>query len=155
MNLDDHYITDITECSVGDTILIYNHSYGRTFISKATITRLMKTEFDLEFEGGAYGTYRTKNMWSRLESYGPYTHPFTGAKMLYSTPEVMRWAEAVTMRNEASDLRRSLHSFLEQNFNNTGKMVEISTETVRRAEQILDLETRSADILDALDDSED
>lgn len=155
MNLDDYRISDITQCSVGDTIVVYTHSYGRMFISKATITRLMKTEFDLEFENGAYGTYRTKHMWNMLESFGPHTHPFTGAKMLYSTSEVMRWSEAMTMRNEASDLRRSLHSFLEQNFNNTDKMLEISTETVRRAEQILDLETRSADILDALDDSED
>ena len=155
MNLDDYHITDITQCSVGDTMLVYTHSYSRIFMSKATITRLMKTRFDLEFEDGRCGTYRTRNTWCVLESFGAHRYPFTGAKMLYTTSEVMRWSEAMTMRTEADSLRRSLHNFLEENFNNSDKMLEISTETVRRAEQILDLETRASDILDALDDAED
>lgn len=155
MDLSDYYITDITTSEVGDTILVYSYSYGRRYITKATITRLLKTKFDLKFEDGRIGTYRANNMWAELEKSGPNPAPFTGSKMLYTSPKVMRWAEAMTMRTEANDLRRSLHNFLEQNFINTDKMLEISQETVRRAEQILDLETRSTDILNALEDSED
>ena len=75
MNLDDYHITDITQCSVGDVILAYTHSYSRIFMSKATITRLMKTRFDLEFEDGRCGTYRTRNTWCVLESFGAHRYP--------------------------------------------------------------------------------
>lgn len=145
MNTNEYQIKNIDQVSVGDSVVIVTDRGRGVTTTRATVTRKLKTKFELQYASGDKVEYRTRMPFGSVTRFGETPGmSYSGRESLYPDNDAVRsWCANEARKTEADGLRWKIAD-LAQNHRrgNVGEvpLLEIAREVARKAQQLVEME---------------
>lgn len=146
MNINEYQIKNIDQVSVGDDVVVVTERGHGVTTARATVTRKLKTKFELQYASGDKVEYRTRMPFGSVTRFGETPGmSYSGAAKMYPDNDAVRyWCENEDRKTEADGLRWQIAD-LAQNHRrgNAGEvpLLEVAREVARKAQQLVEMET--------------
>lgn len=148
----DFAVEDPAQLNKGDTVLIINYNYNRIHsITTATVKRVLKTKYELEYPDGVTDTYANRPGFGTLEAYGSNRVPRYHGARICSTDNnfVEPWLELQKLKFAAEKKYSELaHHFTERRFRDSNLSTATHYDNARMVHtlsgELLELEEKIA-----------
>ena len=113
-DINDFAIDDAALLEKGSTVLIVSRYNNRiNTITTATVHRVLKTKFELEYDGGFIDAYTTRLTFGTLKPHGSATKVRHNGASIYSTDNnfVKPWVKLQQLHIEAEKKRATLTDY--------------------------------------------
>lgn len=149
-------VDDPSQLNQGDKVLIINYNYNRIHsITTATVKRVLKTKYELEYPDGVTDTYANHPGFGTLEAYGSNRVPrYHGARICSTDNDFVEpWLELQKLKFAAEKKYSELaHHFTEHRFRDSNLNTVTHCDNARTVHtlsaELLELEEKIADFHD-------